>query len=90
MQAGQLQASSPRLQAAAAGLFIVLLTVLFWKLRILDPGVEAKIGMGNLDMNWAHYPMTRYGFDALREGRFPLGLHGDIDTRLPQAFCPEH
>ena len=55
-----------------AGLVLLLLTLLFWKLRILDTGVNLELTLENVDLYDSHYPMTGFGFGALREGRLPL------------------
>jgi hypothetical protein len=55
-----------------AVLLLAALTVLFWKVRILDLGHVTQLGLGSLDIYIAHYPMTAYGFDALRRGDLPL------------------
>jgi Bacterial membrane protein YfhO len=51
---------------------LLALTLLFWKLRILDTGVELELTLANIDLYDSHYPMTWFGFGALREGRLPL------------------
>jgi hypothetical protein len=48
------------------------LCLLFWKLRILDSGVELELTLENLDLYHSTYPTLTYGFGALREGRIPL------------------
>jgi hypothetical protein len=58
--------------AALAGLLLLALTLLFWKLRILDSGVKLQLTLQNIDLYDSHYPMTWFGFGALREGRLPL------------------
>ena len=55
-----------------AGLLLLALTLLFWKLRILDTGVSLELTLDNIDLYDSHYPMTWFGFGALREGRLPL------------------
>jgi len=66
--------SSPRAwrAPALAGLLLLALTLLFWKLRILDTGVNLELTLENVDLYDSHYPMTWFGFQALREGRLPL------------------
>jgi hypothetical protein len=58
--------------AALAGLLLLGLVLLFWKLRILDTGVKLELTLENLDLYASHHPMTWFGFSALREGRLPL------------------
>ena len=55
-----------------AGLLLLALSLLFWKLRILDTGVNLDLTLENIDLYDSHYPMTWFGFRALREGRLPL------------------
>ena len=55
-----------------AGLVLLLLTLLFWKLRILDTGVNLELTLENVDLFESHYPMTWFGWNALRQGRLPL------------------
>ena len=55
-----------------AGLLLLALALLFWKLRILDTGVNLELTLENVDLYNSHYPMTWFGFRALREGRLPL------------------
>jgi len=47
-------------------------TLLFWKLQIFDAGTSTEITLGSYDIYTEHYPMTRYGFEALASGRLPL------------------
>jgi hypothetical protein len=54
------------------GLLLLAFTLVFWKLRILDTGVELALTLHNIDLYDSHYPMTWFGFSALREGRLPL------------------
>jgi hypothetical protein len=58
--------------APFAGLLLLALSLLFWKLRILDTGVERALTLANIDLYDSHFPMTWFGFGALREGRLPL------------------
>jgi hypothetical protein len=58
--------------AGLAGLVLLALSLLFWKLRILDTGVNLELTLDNIDLYDSHYPMTWFGFGALREGRLPL------------------
>jgi hypothetical protein len=62
----------PRAAAVFAGLLLLGLVLLFWKLRILDTGVKLALTLENLDLYASHFPMTWFGFGALREGRLPL------------------
>ena len=55
-----------------AGLVLLALSLLFWKLRILDTGVNLELTLDNIDLYDSHYPTTWFGFGALREGRLPL------------------
>jgi len=61
-----------RRAAGLAGLLLLALSLLFWKLRILDTGVDLALMLDNIDLYDSHYPMTWFGFGALREGRLPL------------------
>lgn len=61
-----------RREAFFWSLGLLLLALLFWKLRILDTAVDGVIDLRNIDLYTAHYPMTRYGFEALAAGRLPL------------------
>ncbi|MFI5217506.1 MAG: hypothetical protein ACHQ3O_13285, partial [Candidatus Limnocylindria bacterium] len=58
--------------AGLAGLLLLAFSLLFWKLRILDTGVSLELSLDNIDLYDSHYPMTWFGFGALREGRLPL------------------
>lgn len=51
-------------------LFIVTLT--FWKVRIIDAGTTNYLEWGTVDLFTEHYPMAWYGFKMLSSGRVPL------------------
>jgi hypothetical protein len=72
----------PALRAHGPALLgLALLSVLFWKLRIFDLGVDPHLALKNVDLYNAHVPMMRYGFESLRAGRLPLWN--------PHQFCGE-
>lgn len=51
---------------------LVLLSLLFWKLRILDTGVSQMLTFYSADLYTQHSPMTEYAVSAVRQGRLPL------------------
>jgi hypothetical protein len=74
--------ASSRLREALVALALLLgASVLYWKLRILDTGVDPTMGLASVDMYIAHVPMSEYGFATLRSGRVPLWN--------PYQFCGE-
>lgn len=52
--------------------FIILLSVLFWKARIIDTATSKLINLRNIDLFIEHYPMAAYGFGELAAFRLPL------------------
>lgn len=57
----------------AAWIFgLLVATVAFWKLRIIDAATETRIGLGNLDIFTEHLPMADYGFGKLAGGSVPF------------------
>lgn len=59
-------------EALAAPLLLALLTLLYWKLRIVDSAVNVLPSLYSGDIYAQHFPMTEYGFATLRAGRLPL------------------
>ncbi len=55
-----------------AFLLLLLATLLFWKVRIIDPAYESALRLGAADLYMMHHPMASYGFEMLREGKIPL------------------
>jgi len=51
---------------------LVLLSLLFWKLRIVDTGVSPMFTLYSADLFTQHWPMTEYAFSTMRQGRLPL------------------
>lgn len=70
-----------RRDALVAFALLLGASVLYWKLRILDTGVDPTMGLGPVDLYIAHVPMSEYGFATLRDGRVPLWN--------PYQFCGE-
>lgn len=64
-----LQSARPVL--VAVGILTVLATV-FWKLRILDRGVNPTIEVGPVDLYIEIIPTLEYGYSILKTGQFPL------------------
>lgn len=69
------------LGAVAAASILLVLSVLFWKLRIFDRGVDPTMGLGPVDLYINVTPMNAYGFGALKRGHSPLWN--------PYQFCGE-
>jgi hypothetical protein len=59
-------------EVVVAGAVLLLLSVLFWKLRIFDSGVNPTIEVGPVDLYVEVTPMNVYGFGALKHGHLPL------------------
>ena len=55
-----------------AGVALLGVTLLFWKLRIIDTAVVDSVNIANADIFVGQAPMTRYAFSSLLEGRLPL------------------
>ncbi len=70
-----------RLESVLAATLLVLLSVVFWKVRIFDLGIDPRVTIGNIDLFITHYPGTWYAFNALR--------HGDVPLWNPYQFCGE-
>jgi hypothetical protein len=51
---------------------LVVLSLLFWKLRVLGAADQPRPNFGSFDIYLEHYPMAKYGFGVLRDGRLPL------------------
>ena len=68
-------------QALLVGVGLLILTVLFWKVRILDRGTNPTIEIGPVDLYIEVTPMNAYGFGALKQGYLPLWN--------PYQFCGE-
>lgn len=64
----------------AAGVLLLILTLLFWNLRIFS-GKNPAIEVGPVDLYISDTPMTEYGFAALKAGSLPLWN--------PYQFCGE-
>lgn len=60
------------LRAIAPGSVMLLLTLLFWKFRVLDAGLDPQITLRNVDLHIELIPTLQYGFQVLRSGGFPL------------------
>jgi hypothetical protein len=60
------------LEVVVPGAVLLLLSVLFWKFRIFDSGVNPAIEVGPLDLYLEITPMNAYGFEALTRGHLPL------------------
>jgi len=59
-------------ETLAAGIILLFLTLLFWKVRIIDLGVRETSSFNSGDLYALYYPMVEYGFASLRSGRIPL------------------
>ena len=59
-------------ETLAAGIILLFLSLLFWKVRIIDLGVSETPQLCSGDIYAQHYPMTEYAFASLRSGRIPL------------------
>lgn len=55
-----------------AAVLLALLTVVFWKVRIIDTAVNSNLTLRSIDLYVEHYPVMAYGFRSLREGHLPL------------------
>jgi hypothetical protein len=65
--------SSPsRLRILGPAALLVLLSVVFWKVRILDAGVRPAIEIGPSDLYMEHIPTADYGFSRIADGELPL------------------
>lgn len=61
-----------RSESAFAVVALTILTLAFWKLRIIDSAVIEKVFTGSIDLYSSFYPRTQYAFSALRAGDLPL------------------
>jgi hypothetical protein len=59
-------------QTLAAAIILLLLSLLFWKVRIMDLGVKETPAFHSADLYAQYYPMVEYGFASLRSGHVPL------------------
>ncbi|MGD0949671.1 MAG: hypothetical protein ABSA52_19865 [Candidatus Binatia bacterium] len=59
-------------QTLAAGIILLFLSLLFWKVRIIDLGVNETHSFHTDDLYAQYYPMVEYGFASLRSGHIPL------------------
>lgn len=66
---------------------LAVLALVFWKLRIIDTGVNNIPSFNSGDMYAQHFPMMWYGFHWLRQGSLPLwnphGLCGEPFVAIP-------
>jgi len=56
----------------AASVLVLILSLLYWKVRIIDLGVNERHSFNSGDLYVQYYPMVEYGFASLRSGRIPL------------------
>lgn len=61
-----------RFESVFIGILLAILTLVFWKVRIVDFATIQHVGIGSADLYTSFYPRTSYAFGTLRTGKLPL------------------
>lgn len=65
-------ASSSSASTLWASVLVLVSSLLFWKLRILDRGTDPKVEIGPIDLYIEHTPMAQFAYEELARGHLPL------------------